>query len=149
MGNTILELNTFKDLMEALNSAASSWKHANTLITLGPNVWQMILAYRLKKKWNGFKLQQEKCKHWLKVWNTWIHRCTINQNLPIKQICKRHYKQWKFQRNFGQVTVRSSYISKFRRQHFVKISGSMYGFTTNLDNSRGEVVNFNSTNIIT
>ena len=34
------------------------------------------------------------------VWNTWIHRCTINQNLPTK-ILKRNYKKGgKFQRNF-------------------------------------------------
>lgn len=49
MGNTMLELSTFKYLMEVLNSAASSWKHANALITLGPSIWQFFLAYRWKQ----------------------------------------------------------------------------------------------------
>lgn len=123
MGNTILELNTFKDLME-VKLSSKFLKTCQYINYSGSKCLTSYFSTQVRKKWNGLKLQEEKCKSWLEVWNTWIHRRTINQNLPLKQICKRNYKNsGKFQRNFGQVTGRSSYISKLRRKHFVKISG--------------------------
>lgn len=86
-------------------------------------------------------MQPEECKSWPEVWNTWIHRCTINQNLSVKQTCKRNYKKGvNFKGLYSRVSA--SQISKVGKQNFVEKDFSSYmalpyNTTTNLDNSGG------------
>lgn len=65
----------------------------------------------------------------------------------MKQIYKRNYRNsGKIQKNLQESKLK--YISKVRRQHFVKISGSMALPLIWTTLGEGKLFTFNSTNII-